>query len=151
VKVGFPNFYFSQSEMFVETMMSHNSPLGLGYQRSKDVADGNIERQVGVACNTLDAPNNTRCSATCGYITPFLGIRRNLQVITNATVSRIVWDDQKKTNGSIVAKQVEYYIDGDGTPKYADVNSHNGGEVILAAGTIGTPKVMELSGVGNSR
>jgi choline dehydrogenase-like flavoprotein len=66
-------------------------------------------------------------------------------------VSKILWDDKKRVNGTIIAKQVEYYINGDSTPKYADVNNDNGGEVILAAGTIGTPKVMELSGVGNSR
>jgi choline dehydrogenase-like flavoprotein len=64
-------------------------------------------------------------------------------------VSRIEWDVER--NGLLVAKRVEYFVNGNDVPQYADVNTETGGEVVLAAGTIGSPKIMEMSGVGNSR
>ncbi|KAF9445548.1 GMC oxidoreductase [Macrolepiota fuliginosa MF-IS2] len=147
VKVGFPNFFYPQSEMFARALM--NGQDGMGFRRALDLADGEIRRRVGIASNSLDASNNVRCSAVCGYVTPFEKQRRNLHIITRATVSRVEWDDRKR-DGLLVARRVQYYVHGDSVPRYADVNVGRGGEVIIAAGTLGSPKVMELSGVGNA-
>lgn len=64
-------------------------------------------------------------------------------VITNATVSRILW---AKGSGSskLTATGVEYLVNNQ--TNTVGVSK----EVILSAGTIGSPKVLELSGVGNS-
>lgn len=148
VKVGFPNFFYPQSNMFAQALMKDQNGIGLGFQKAQDLSDGEVLRRVGIASNSLDASNNTRCSAVCGYISPFAHQRPNLHIITRATVSRIEWDD-KKRGGLLIARRIEYYIDGESAPRYADVSAV-GGEVVLAAGTIGTPKVMELSGVGNA-
>jgi choline dehydrogenase-like flavoprotein len=81
-----------------------------------------------------------RCSATCAYYTPFAK-RPNLHVFLNSTVSRIIWSNTSHIRG--VANEVEY-ISNNRTHRIPVEK-----EVILAAGTIGSPKVLELSGVGN--
>ncbi|KXN82647.1 Alcohol dehydrogenase [acceptor] [Leucoagaricus sp. SymC.cos] len=149
VKVGFPNFFFPQSEMFAKALIDKDHG-GLGFQRALDLCDGDIRGRVGVSSDSLDVANNARCSAVCGYVTPFVNQRPNLQIITHAMVSKIEWANEMTMDGQLVARRVEYYLDGEDAPRYADVNADSGGEVVLAAGTIGTPKVMELSGVGNS-
>lgn len=84
----------------------------------------------------------SRCSAVCAYYTP-VASRPNLTVLLNATVSRIIWgnntDDDKLT-----ASSVEFVQDG----KSLTISVER--EAIIAAGTIGSPKVLELSGIGNS-
>ncbi|THU82901.1 FAD/NAD(P)-binding domain-containing protein [Dendrothele bispora CBS 962.96] len=89
--------------------------------------------------------NNTRCSAACAYYTDFAD-RPNFTVLTNATVIRIIWTEQGRES-EITASAVEY-IDANNETQV--VNVSHGGEVIVSAGTIGTPKILELSGVGNS-
>lgn len=148
VKVGFPNYFYPQSDMFTQALM-YTGDDGLRFQRALDLGGGDIQSRVGISSDSLDASNNTRCSAVCGYITPFLNRRPNLHIIAGAMVSKIEWDDDR-IDGLLVARRVEYFVDGDSVPRYADVNADAGGEVVLAAGTIGTPKIMELSGVGNS-
>ncbi|KAF7342208.1 Alcohol oxidase [Mycena venus] len=135
VKVGFPNFFFAQSALW------RRAAEGLGIPASPDLANGD-PHAVGIAPNSLDAANNTRCSAACAYYTPFEG-RPNLVVITNATVSRILWASGS-SKGELTASGVEYLVNNQTLT--ASVSK----EVILSAGTIGSPKVLELSGVGNS-
>ncbi|KIJ41961.1 GMC oxidoreductase [Sphaerobolus stellatus SS14] len=135
VKVGFPNFYFIQSELW------RNASVSLGFPRSPDLANGN-PHAVGVAPNSLDAKNNTRCSAACAYYTP-VASRPNLAVFLNATATRIIWANNTKA-GKIIASGVEFLQGGQTTVISVER------EVVLSAGTIGTPKVLELSGVGNS-
>ncbi|KAJ7687958.1 GMC oxidoreductase-domain-containing protein [Mycena rosella] len=101
---------------------------------------------VGIVPNSIDAAYNTRCSAACAYYTPFAN-RPNLVVIINATVSHILWANS--TGGAnaakLTARGVEYYIVNN-QPQSISFSK----EVILSAGTIGSPKILELSGVGNS-
>ncbi len=42
-----------------------------------------------------------RCSAVCAYVTPFTN-RTNLKVITNATVSRIIWSNVTSASNGLV-------------------------------------------------
>ncbi|KAG7098046.1 hypothetical protein E1B28_000020 [Marasmius oreades] len=140
VKVGFPNFFFPQSELWAKTI------LGLGFRATRDLENGEPEA-VAVAPNSIDALNNTRCSAACAYYTPVKD-KPNFKVITNATVSRIIWSSGSAKNRSsdLIASGVEYFLQNQTEPVVVNVE----GEVILAAGAIGSPKVFELSGVGNS-
>ncbi|KAJ7036714.1 alcohol oxidase [Mycena alexandri] len=134
VKVGFPNYFFTQSALW------RKAAEGLGFPASPDLANGD-PHAIGIAPNSLDAANNTRCSAACAYYTPF-ATRPNLVVITNATVSRILWADQR--SGKLTASGVEYIVNN----RTETIGLSK--EVIVSAGTIGSPKVLELSGIGNS-
>ncbi|KAJ6600307.1 alcohol oxidase [Mycena vulgaris] len=137
VKVGFPNFFFTQSELW------RKAAEGLGFHASSDLTNGDTHA-VGIAPDSIDAANNTRCSAACAYYTPFAS-RPNLILITNATVSRILWAEfNGDANSMLTASGVEYILNEQ--TQTVDVSK----EVILSAGAIGSPKILELSGVGNS-
>ncbi|KAJ6576672.1 hypothetical protein DFH09DRAFT_1149975 [Mycena vulgaris] len=85
-------------------------------------------------------PNSTRSYSANSYYRPNAA-RPNLQVMVNATVSRILWGKSKK--GKAVATGVEYInVAGEKL-------TVSGDRVILSAGVFGTPQVLELSGVGN--
>jgi choline dehydrogenase-like flavoprotein len=82
-----------------------------------------------------------RCSSVCAYYVD----RPNFKVFTNSTVTRIMWARSSASSALLKARAVEFR-----TPD-GQINEINvGKEVILSAGAIGSPKILELSGVGNS-
>jgi choline dehydrogenase len=76
-----------------------------------------------------------RASAARSYLRPVLK-RPNLQVITGALVHRVLFDGTR-------AIGVEYSRGGQ--TERVDVS----GEVILAAGAVGSPHILQLSGIGD--
>ncbi|MEM9631081.1 MAG: GMC family oxidoreductase N-terminal domain-containing protein [Pseudomonadota bacterium] len=100
----------------------------LGIPRNQDVTG---EKQDGVAYYQLTQKNARRSSAAMAYLAPNSG-RSNLHVRTGAQVRRIIVE-----NG--VAKGVELV---DGTRLTAT------SEVILSSGSIGSPRLLQLSGIG---
>jgi choline dehydrogenase-like flavoprotein len=81
-----------------------------------------------------------RCSSVCAYYVD----RPNFKVITNSTVTRIIWASHG-SSALLKARSVEFRMP-DGQTN--EINARK--EVILSAGAIGSPKILELSGVGNS-
>ncbi|KJA14800.1 GMC oxidoreductase [Hypholoma sublateritium FD-334 SS-4] len=139
VKVGYPNYFYDQSKMW------HNAS---GFSPSPDLSNGSPQGTVGVAPNSLDAQNNTRCSSVCAYYTPFSN-RPNFRVLTGVFVNRILWSMTGTTGATrtdpLKAIGVEYRTEN-GLVRHVNVRK----EVIVSAGTIATPKILELSGVGNT-
>ncbi|RPD55966.1 FAD/NAD(P)-binding domain-containing protein [Lentinus tigrinus ALCF2SS1-6] len=84
---------------------------------------------------TVDPKTNKR-------ITSVAGSRTNLKIVLNASVFRIL---PSLDSDEFVANGVEFLVDGQ---KHA-VLTTLGGEVILSAGTINSPKILELSGIGD--
>ena len=83
-----------------------------------------------------------RCSSVCAYYID----RPNFKVLTNSTVTRILWNRSSLNSSTpLRARAVEFR-----TPDGHTHEIHVGKEVILSAGAIGSPKILELSGVGNS-
>jgi choline dehydrogenase len=76
-----------------------------------------------------------RASAARSYLNPAKQ-RPNLQVVTNALVHRVLFDGQRAVGVAYVR---------DGKMEQADA----AGEVILSAGAIGSPHILQLSGVGD--
>jgi choline dehydrogenase-like flavoprotein len=80
-----------------------------------------------------------------------------LTVRSNATVKRLLFEDDIEVGGSkdkVVG--VEWWdTDAEGTINDTTVNREvlggEGGEVILAAGAIGSPQLLAVSGVGSGR
>jgi choline dehydrogenase len=77
-----------------------------------------------------------RASAARTYLRPALH-RRNLQVVTKALARRVLFDGRR-------AVGVEYSRDGAAAERV-----DAGREVILAAGAVGSPHLLQLSGVGD--
>ncbi|KAK7032149.1 hypothetical protein VNI00_013323 [Paramarasmius palmivorus] len=136
VHASFPDGYlFPASSLFIDAAED------LGWTASPDLTNGETNA-VGFTPFSIDGVNKTRCSAACASYKPFVD-RPNYEVIMNATVTRIIWSETSD-NSSLTAMGVEYILNGE--THVANVTS----EVLLAAGTIGSPKILELSGVGNS-
>ncbi|KAI1137459.1 putative GMC oxidoreductase [Hypoxylon sp. FL0543] len=89
----------------------------------------------------IDPVTKTRSYAASAYFAP-VGSRSNLEVITHATVSKIILDDADGTTP--IARGVAFKAQ-DGVEHEVTADR----EVILAAGAIQSPKILELSGIGD--
>jgi choline dehydrogenase len=96
--------------------------------------DINARDQEGVSWFQLTTRNGRRCSTAVGYLHPVQG-RSNLRVETRALTRRVLFEDK-------VAVGVEFEQHGRIVRARADA------EVILAAGAVESPKLLELSGIG---
>lgn len=93
------------------------------------------------ATSAINPSNWTRSSAKAAYYIP-ASARPNLNVMVNAAVTRITWASQGANNGTVTATGVEFSCNGQvGTVKAKR-------EVILSGGSVGSPQVLMLSGVG---
>lgn len=89
----------------------------------------------------MDPKTGTRSYAVTGYYLPS-SHRSNLSVLTGSMVNRIILE---KRNDSIIATGVEFSKEG------ARYNVHTNREVLLCAGTIQSPQLLELSGIGSRK
>lgn len=103
----------------------------LGIPRTTDF---NGDEQEGVGYFQLTTKNGLRCSSAVAYLHP-IKYRPNLAVVTDALVTRVVVENKQATG-------VMYWQHGE--LKRADV----AGEIILSAGAIGSPQILQLSGIG---
>ena len=77
-----------------------------------------------------------RCSTSVGYLNP-VKKRPNLKIITNAHIKKINFENK-------VATQVEYWINN----QLFTISANR--EIILSTGSIGSPQLLQVSGIGNS-
>ncbi|KAI0165337.1 putative GMC oxidoreductase [Hypoxylon sp. FL1284] len=90
------------------------------------------------ALTSIHPESKERSYSVSAYYDPVRD-RENLQVLTNAVVEKILFDNDDPPR----AIGVRYAHDGETKTVYVDK------EVVLAAGTLQSPKVLELSGVGD--
>ena len=102
-----------------------------GIPRSDDFNRGDNE---GVGLFHVNQRRGLRWSTSTGFLKPALK-RPNLTVVTHAQAERLLFDGTRVTG--LAFRQ-------DGAPAWAEA----GGEVILAAGAVGSPQLLELSGIG---
>ncbi|RWE32602.1 MAG: choline dehydrogenase [Mesorhizobium sp.] len=96
--------------------------------------DFNGAAQEGVGIYQISTKNGRRMSAARAFLRPAMK-RANVRVETNALVSRILFEGQR-------AVGVEYLQNGQ------TKTAHAGREIILSAGSINSPQLMQLSGIG---
>jgi len=107
-----------------------------GYERTADV---NGYRQEGFALFDRNIRRGRRISAARAYLHPVMG-RPNLTVRTGAFVTGIRIDGSGRR-----ATGVDYRLGpAGGSPHVAEA-----GEVILSGGSINTPQLLQLSGIGD--
>ena len=123
------NFHFPVSDAFVQACQQAGFPLnedmngvgqeGCGYFQVTQTAEGG------------------RCNAGAAFLDDVMH-RSNLTVITNAHVSRVLFEG-KTANG------IEYYANG---ARHQALTLRDEREVILSAGVINSPQLLKLSGIG---
>ena len=105
-----------------------------GYSTTNDY---NSAQQEGFGPMHMTVKNGVRSSASREYLDP-IKHRSNLTIVTGALAQRVILDGKKATG-------VEYKLNG--VVKTAKANK----EVILSAGSIGSPHLLQLSGIGDTQ
>ena len=98
------------------------------------VADFNTGDNFGSAYFQVNQKRGRRWSAARGFLRPAID-RQNLRVLTEVHVDRVLIEDGR-------AAGVAFTKGGESWTARAS------GEVVLASGAVGTPKILELSGIG---
>jgi choline dehydrogenase len=120
---------FSEKHPLASGLVQAGLNIGLPYNE-----DFNGERQEGIGFFQATVRNGFRCSTAAGYLRP-VRRRSNLRLITNAMVTRILFDGLRATGCA--------YRTGS-----AEQVALARREVILAAGAVQSPQLLQLSGVG---
>ena len=136
LKVGYTND--TATDSLPSTINSTWESLGVPW--SRDVSGGKM-RGFTVYPRTVDPIANVREDAARAYYWPFTS-RTNLHVMTNTVATKILWTATSSPN--ITASGIQI-TKSDGSTTTLNSNK----EVILAAGAIKTPILLEVSGVGN--
>jgi len=97
--------------------------------------DYNGPSDEGVAPLQLSMRNGRRCSTAVGYLRPAMR-RKNLTVLTYCTADKLLFDGARCVG-------LEYIRHGVRAKVYANR------EVILSAGSVESPAILERSGIGN--
>ncbi len=98
--------------------------------------DYNAAQQEGFGPMHMTVKDGVRSSASREYLDPVKS-RKNLTIVTGALAEKVLLDGNK-------AVGVEYSINGNKTSAKAS------NEVVLSAGSIGSPHLLQLSGIGDS-
>jgi choline dehydrogenase len=110
-----------------------NAAQEFGIPKTKDFNKGDNH---GSGYYQVSVKDGFRCSTAVGYLNP-VKKRPNLKIITKAHVKKINFENK-------VAKEVEYWIEN----KLFTVSANK--EIILSSGAIGSPQLLQVSGIGNS-
>ncbi|KAJ7282879.1 hypothetical protein C8J57DRAFT_53851 [Mycena rebaudengoi] len=102
--------------------------------------DMNSGDEIGIGWTQATIRGGERSSSATAYLAPVFLRRPNLHVMINAQVTRVV----KTGNGAF--RTVEFATNAQG--KRHKVTARK--EVILSAGTVGTPHILMHSGIGNA-
>lgn len=113
-----------------EAMVRAGEQMGL-----PRVEDFNTEHQQGVGYYSHTIKNGRRVSSAAAFLHPVLA-RANLEVVTGAFVDRVLFDGNRAVG---VACRVK------GRP----TNFACKGEIVLSAGALLSPKILQLSGIGD--
>ncbi len=103
----------------------------VGIEPTDDFNDGNNE---GSGYFEVNQKGGLRLSCARAFLKP-IKYRKNLKIITHAHVKSLVLD-KKRVIG------VEYIVNGKQNKSFSNI------EVILSAGAVNSPKILELSGIG---
>lgn len=113
-----------------------------GLQANPDFNDWR-HAQAGYGQFQVMQERGTRADAYRQYLKPVLN-RENLQVVSNATVTRVAFEGKR-------AVGVDFAAEGTSTMRQRhSAQLAQGGEVVMCAGAVHTPHILQLSGVGDA-
>ncbi|KAG5219617.1 GMC oxidoreductase [Salix suchowensis] len=104
--------------------------------------DGNSGNPLGISWVQSTIANGTRQSSAIAYLWPALN-RPNLDVLIHTQATRLI--QTGRTGATPIFRSVEFAT-GPSAPRFRATARR---EVILSAGSVGTPQLLQLSGIGN--
>lgn len=107
----------------------------LGLAKVEDVNSPDAQEKIGYVPRTI--AHGKRQSASTAFLKPIIG-RPNLKVITNVLVDKVIFDGRKAIGIKAIHdnSKVEWYCSK---------------EVLLAAGSLASPTILQRSGIGDER
>ena len=137
VSVSYPGVSYQPVADWVPTLAA----IGIGHATSP--YDGENQGAF-VATSTISPENWERSFSRNTYLDPIANKRKNLVVLPDQTVTRIIWDTEPDADGNLRALGLEFAANS--TAPRVHVTARR--EVILSAGAIGSPQILQLSGIG---
>ncbi|EKG20738.1 Glucose-methanol-choline oxidoreductase [Macrophomina phaseolina MS6] len=131
VQSSFPVFQFGSTKNFLRACLS------LGLAKPSDQASGN-KAGVSWVPSSLDYTNQTRSYSRVAHYDRVISSRPNYHLLTMHTVSKVLFSDDNAATG------VEYFSRETGEVSTVTASK----EVIIAAGAVHTPQILQLSGIG---
>ncbi|SJM70953.1 GMC family oxidoreductase [Gulosibacter sp. 10] len=116
------------TQAFVQAAQQHGLPFNGDFNSGDPIGAGFYQRTT--------TPDGLRCSAATGYLPRRVRSRPNLTVLTGADVRRIELSGGRATGVTAI-------VGGEARRFEADR------EVVVTAGAIGTPRLLQLSGIGD--
>ncbi|KAI0478990.1 hypothetical protein GGR56DRAFT_664933 [Xylariaceae sp. FL0804] len=150
VDVGYPNYVYNQSYNFLDGMQELGIPL------NEDINNGD-PTGTNFIPSSMTSRNQSRSDARTAYLDSALH-RPNLNLLTGQTVTRLLHTQSNSTmrrsstaDSSITVTGVELTIHRTQFAANSTAPRHNiscDGEVIIAAGAVMSPVLLQVSGIG---
>ncbi|KAK0119720.1 hypothetical protein ONS95_011156 [Cadophora gregata] len=145
VHVSYPRYFYNQSHLFLDGLRELGIPV---------LTDPNNGTAAGgmLIPDSISPDNQTRSSARLGYYDGFIDSRPNFHIASQQHVTRVLLDQDAPANVTSRDYPPGQWIGGvefatKGTLSLRNVSCSR--EVILAAGAVHTPQILELSGIGS--
>ncbi len=140
---GEDEFHGGGGELYVSDLVSHH-PICRSFllgakEIGEDIVDDfNGDRQSGFGWYQVTQKNGRRCSSADAFLNEDVMSRKNLDVFIRHETARVLFDGER-ANGILAYRR--------GKPVTIKAKK----EVILSAGTFGSPKILLLSGIGPAK
>ncbi|KAF9450824.1 GMC oxidoreductase [Macrolepiota fuliginosa MF-IS2] len=132
--VSLPGFSQEIDDMVIQTtkQLNHEFPFNLDMNSGKPLGLGWLQSTIG---------EGARSSAATSYLNLTVIQRQNLHILLETRVTRIL----PATNGTDLSFRTVELLSDSGAPVLVNASK----EIILSAGTIGTPNILLHSGIGD--
>ncbi|CAD6888387.1 unnamed protein product [Tilletia laevis] len=137
IKVSFPKCISEQAQNWVPALNSLGLPVN-----NQPLAGDNIGASLHPSSS--NPINSTRSYTAVAYYLPNAA-RPNLKVFLNSTVTKMNFTGSKDRSGNVRASSVSFQT----SKKTHSLRVQR--EVIVAAGVVNSPQILELSGIGNQK
>ncbi|KAJ7822434.1 aryl-alcohol-oxidase from pleurotus Eryingii [Mycena leptocephala] len=136
MSVSLAGFSYPASERIIQTTAERPDafPFNLDMNSGNPLGVGWLQETIG---------GGERSSAATAYLSPRFQQRPNLHILLNSRVLRLL--DDTSTAG-VAFHGVEFSLDPSAPPSTVTARK----EIILSAGAIGTPSILQHSGVGSA-
>ncbi|WP_085906350.1 GMC family oxidoreductase [Kiloniella majae] len=138
---GQDEFHGSGGPLKVSNIRTHRAICDAYIDAAEEIGiprndDFNGHEQEGAGYFQLTSHNGRRCSSAVAYLNP-IKHRKNLTIVTKALVHKVILKNGRATG-------VELSFGKNSTQVI-----HSNNEIVLSAGAIGSPHILQLSGIGD--
>ncbi|KAK0520317.1 hypothetical protein OC842_007142 [Tilletia horrida] len=135
IKVSFPKYVSEQVQNWIPALQSLGLPVN-----EQPLAGNNVGASL--QPSDINPVNSTRSYSAVAYYLPN-SARPNLKVFLNSTVTKINFGSTKDWSGNVKAQSVTFQT-GNKTTTLSVCR-----DVVVSAGVVNSPQILELSGIGN--